>query len=43
MSFCDIIFIFALIGGFMSGFVAGCGFAKWYLIDRTKVLMKGLK
>jgi hypothetical protein len=37
MNFNDVVFVFTFIGGVMGGFILGCGFAKWYLIDRVKV------
>jgi hypothetical protein len=36
MSFCDILWIFALLGGLLGGFILGCAFAKWYLIKKDK-------
>jgi hypothetical protein len=31
MSFCDTLWIFALVGGLMGGLILGAAFTKWYI------------
>jgi hypothetical protein len=36
MNFCEILWIFALLGGLLGGFLLGCAFAKWYLFKEIR-------